>query len=60
MVFTFVSTMDDIIHLALLPRGPRAIADAAEPRGDSAPKNAVSDSASASINRPNAEGLVTK
>jgi ATP-dependent Lon protease len=60
MVFTFVSTMDDIIHLALLPRGPSAIADAAEPRGDTAPKNAVSDSAGASINRSNAEGAVAK
>ena len=58
MTFSFVSTMDDIIHLALLPRGPSAVADAAEPHGDVAPKNAVSDAASASINRAIAEGAV--
>ncbi len=60
MVFTFVSTMDDIIHLALLPRGTGGLADAPEPRGDSAPKNAASDSAGASINRSDAAGEVTK
>ncbi len=51
MTFTFVSTMDDIIHLALLAKGPGTLADAAEPHGDVPPKNAVSDSATASINQ---------
>jgi len=60
MVFTFVSTMDDILHLALLPKGTGGLADAPEPRGDSTPKNAVSDSASASINRSSAEGAVVQ
>ncbi len=58
MVFTFVSTMDDIIHLALLARGTGALADAAEPHGDVTPRNAVSDAASASIHRAIAEGAV--
>ncbi|HLA14482.1 MAG TPA: endopeptidase La [Gemmatimonadaceae bacterium] len=58
MTFTFVSTMDDIIHLALLPRGPGAVADAAEPHGDVPPKSALTDAASASINRAIAEGAL--
>src|SRR5687767_7722844 len=60
MTFTFVSTMDDIIHLALLPRGTGTLADAAEPHGDVPPKNAISDPATASINRAIAEGAVTQ
>src|SRR5688500_340696 len=60
MTFTFVSTMDDIIHLALLPRGTSSLADAAEPHGDVPPKNAISDPATASINRAIAEGAVTQ
>jgi ATP-dependent Lon protease len=60
MTFTFVSTMDDIIHLALLPRGSGALADAAEPHGDVPPKNAINDPATASINRAIAEGAVTR
>ena len=60
MTFTFVSTMDDIIHLALLPKGTGALADAAEPHGDVSPKNAVGDAASASINRAVAEGVAIR
>src|SRR5687768_1017277 len=60
MTFTFVSTMDDIIHLALLARDTGALADAAEPHGDVPPKNAGSDAASASINRAIAEGAVIR
>jgi ATP-dependent Lon protease len=60
MTFTFVSTMDEIIHLALLAKGPGSLADAAEPHGDVAPKNAVSDSATASINQSSAVGAVTQ
>jgi ATP-dependent Lon protease len=60
MTFTFVSTMDDIIHLALLARDTGALADAAEPHGDVPPKNASSDAASASINRAIAEGAVIR
>ncbi|HWL40659.1 MAG TPA: endopeptidase La [Gemmatimonadaceae bacterium] len=60
MVFTFVSTMDDIIHLALLPRGTGGLADAPEPRGDSEPKSAGTDSATASINRSDAAGEVSR
>ncbi|MEO7822442.1 MAG: endopeptidase La, partial [Gemmatimonadaceae bacterium] len=58
MTFTFVSTMDDIIHLALLPRGTSALADAAEPHGDVPPRNTASDASSASINRAMADGAV--
>jgi ATP-dependent Lon protease len=60
MTFTFVSTMDEIIHLALLSRGPGSLADAAEPHGDIAPKNAVSDSAGASINQSSPVGAATQ
>ncbi|MFL5556035.1 MAG: hypothetical protein ACJ78I_07365, partial [Gemmatimonadaceae bacterium] len=59
MSFTFVSTMDEIIHLALLPKPPGRLADAAEPHGDVPAKNAVSDSPSASINRTE-PAVVTK
>jgi hypothetical protein len=51
MSFTFVSTMDEIIHLALLPKPPGTLADALEPHGDIPAKNAVGDSPTASINR---------
>src|SRR5689334_3633393 len=51
MSFTFVSTMDEIIHLALLPKPPGTLADALEPHGDIPAKNAVGDSSTASINR---------
>src|SRR6266446_6201503 len=60
MTFTFVSTMDDIIHLALLPKPPGTLADSAEPHGDVAAKNAVGDSSTASINRSESAGAVTK
>src|SRR6267378_3402952 len=60
MTFTFVSTMDDIIHLALLPKPPGTLADAAEPHGDVPAKNAVGDSTTASINRTETAGAVTK
>jgi ATP-dependent Lon protease len=60
MTFTFVSTMDDIIHLALLPKPPGTLADSAEPHGDVPAKNAVSDSTTASINRSETAGAVTK
>jgi len=60
MTFTFVSTMDDIIHLALLPKPPGTLADSAEPHGDVPAKNAVSDSTTASINRNETAGVVTK
>src|SRR6267154_3017220 len=60
MTFTFVSTMDDIIHLALLPKPPGTFADAAEPHGDVEAKNAVSDSPTASINRTESAGAVAK
>jgi ATP-dependent Lon protease len=60
MTFTFVSTMDEIIHLALLLRGPGSLADAAEPHGDIPPKNAVSDSAGASINQSSPVGAATQ
>src|SRR5690349_16183703 len=51
MTFTFVSTMDEIMHLALLPKPPGTLADALEPHGDIPAKNAVGDSPTASINR---------
>jgi predicted ATP-dependent protease len=51
MTFTFVSTMDEVIHLALLPKPPGTLADHIEPHGDTPAKNAVSDSANASINQ---------
>jgi hypothetical protein len=60
MTFTFVSTMDDIIHLALLPKPRNTLADSAEPHGDVPAKNAVSDSTTASINRSESAGAVTK
>ena len=60
MTFTFVSTMDEIIHLALLPKLPGHYADAAEPHGDVPAKNAVGDSTTASINRAEPAGAVTK
>jgi hypothetical protein len=60
MTFTFVSTMDYIIHLALLPKPPGTLADSAEPHGDVAAKNAVGDSTTASINRSESAGAVTK
>jgi ATP-dependent Lon protease len=60
MMFTYVSTMDEIIRLALLPKGPGTLADAVEPHGDVAPKNAVSDSATASINQSRPAGAVTQ
>jgi ATP-dependent Lon protease len=60
MTFTFVSTMDDIIHLALLPKPVGSFADAAEPHGDVAAKNAVGDSPTASINRTESAGAVAK
>ena len=59
MTFTFVSTMDDIIHLALQPKPPGTLADSAEPHGDVPAKNAVSDSSTASINRSAPAGAVT-
>jgi hypothetical protein len=52
--------MDDIIHLALLPKPPGTLADSAEPHGDVAAKNAVGDSTTASINRSESAGAVTK
>jgi len=60
MTFTFVSTMDEIIHLALLPKPPGTLADALEPHGDVPAKNAVGDSPTASINRTEPAGVVTK
>src|SRR3954470_11486710 len=60
MTFTFVSTMDEIIHLALLPKPPGTLADSAEPHGDVAAKNAVGDSPTASINRAEPAGVATK
>ena len=60
MTFTFVSTMDDIIHLALLPKPPGTFADAAEPHGDVPAKNAVGDSSTASINRSESAAAATK
>src|SRR5881394_3063563 len=59
MTFTFVSTMDEIIHLALLPKPPGTLADALEPHGDVPAKNAVGDSPTASINRQEPAGAVT-
>jgi hypothetical protein len=52
--------MDDIIHLALLPKPPGTLADSAEPHGDVPAKNAVSDSSTASINRSESAGAVTQ
>ncbi|MFN2637096.1 MAG: endopeptidase La [Gemmatimonadaceae bacterium] len=60
MTFTFVSTMDEIIHMALLPKPPGTLADSAEPHGDVPAKNAVSDSAGASINQSTPAGSVAK
>src|SRR5438309_3028408 len=60
MTFTFVSTMDEIIHLALLPKPPGTLADALEPHGDVPAKNAVGDSPTASIHRQEPAGAVTK
>src|SRR3954464_1978188 len=60
MTFTFVSTMDEIIHLALLPKPPGTLADAMEPHGDIPAKNAVGDSPTASINRTEPAGAGTK
>src|SRR4051812_22665118 len=60
MTFTFVSTMDEIIHLALLPKPPGTLADSAEPHGDVPAKNAVGDSTTASINRAEPVGVATK
>ncbi|MFL5479649.1 MAG: S16 family serine protease, partial [Gemmatimonadaceae bacterium] len=60
MTFTFVSTMDEIIHLALLPKPPGTLADAMEPHGDIPAKNAVGDSPTASINRTEPAGVGTK
>jgi ATP-dependent Lon protease len=60
MTFTFVSTMDEIVHLALLPKPPGTLADSAEPHGDVPAKNAVGDSTTASINRAEPAGAVTK
>ncbi|HYU54391.1 MAG TPA: S16 family serine protease, partial [Gemmatimonadaceae bacterium] len=60
MTFTFVSTMDEIIHLALLPKPPGHYADSIEPHGDVPAKNAVGDSTTASINRAEPAGAVTK
>ena len=60
MTFTFVSTMDDIIHLALLPKPPGTFADAAEPHGDVPARNAAGDSSTASINRSESAAAVTK
>src|SRR3954464_15402537 len=59
MTFTFVSTMDDIIHLALLPKGPGTLADALEPHGDVVAKNSVLDSSTASINQSSPVGAAT-
>src|SRR5438270_77433 len=59
MIFTFVSTMDEIIHLALLPKPPGTLADALEPHGDVPAKNAVGDSPTASINRTEPAGAAT-
>jgi ATP-dependent Lon protease len=60
MMFTFVSTMDDIIHMALLPKGPGTLADALEPHGDVEAKNSVLDSNTASINQSSPAGAVTQ
>ena len=60
MTFTFVSTMDEIIHLALQPKPPGTLADSAEPHGDVPAQNAVGDSSTASINRSETAGAATR
>ncbi len=54
MKFTFISTMDDVIQLALLPKPGVSLADA--PDRDAIPEvNAVGDSSTASIHKPAGE-----
>jgi hypothetical protein len=55
-----VATMDDIVHLALWPKGPGTLADALEPHGDVVAKNSVLDSSTASINQSSPAGAVTQ
>jgi len=45
MVFTFVSTMDEVFYLALLPRASATLADSAEEHGDAHPPESADDSA---------------
>jgi hypothetical protein len=59
MQFTFVSTMDEIIHLALLPKGPGTLADSLEPHGDVVARNSILDSSTASINQATPVGAAT-
>jgi ATP-dependent Lon protease len=57
MTFTFVSTMDEVFHLALLPKASFALADSPEP---AIPRvNAVGDSAGAAIHRQTEEGATS-
>ncbi len=54
MKFTFISTMDDVIQLALLPKPGVSLADA--PDRDTIPEvNAIGDSSTASIHKPAGE-----
>ena len=45
MVFTFVSTMDEVFYLALLPRASATLADSAEEHGEAHPPESADDSA---------------
>ena len=55
MTFTFVSTMDEVFHLALLPKPSLSLADA--PERETIPRvNAVGDSAAAAIHKQPEEG----
>ena len=57
MTFTFVSTMDEVFHLALLPKAPLGLADS--PEREKIPRvNAVGDSAVAAIHKEPGEGAV--
>jgi ATP-dependent Lon protease len=55
MTFTFVSTMDEVFHLALLPKPSLALADS--PEREEIPKvNSVGDSNIAAIHKQPEEG----
>jgi hypothetical protein len=55
MTFTFVSTMDEVFHLALLPKPSLSLADS--PEREKIPRvNAVGDSAVAAIHKQPEEG----
>ncbi|HXG72224.1 MAG TPA: endopeptidase La [Gemmatimonadaceae bacterium] len=60
MVFTFVSTMDEVFHLALLPRASATLADSAEEHGDAHPPELADDDARSADDQQSAEGAVIK